>query len=498
MTAGTPGAAPPPPLFRQVHFAGFRFPLGVHSLSLFRHCGVTHVLAASRHDLVALSFAKGVPGLAPLLSGSPHALTAVAAVTRADGGVSIGAVAITEDSHAASDPSPHRAALLVVGIRPGAPLGGADPPAIHALPLGFTPVSLTSVRVVHQAAPKTILVAGGSDSRLHAFALGEAGATELPRDPAVLPEFDDLGSPVLCLDVRYRFSQRLSAAGCADGSLRVAAMRMLNRPGPGGDCTNIAWKLVQSRTIVLDGPVSAVRLFSRAGHPRADTNPTELTLLEQLDVAHVPLSGADPPAGSLPAGVARGAQRTNESEDINVLVGGALGYALAFVEFPVHGLGKPLLLPDSGGQDAVTCVAAWDADGDGSSELLYGAYGQTLTGCRLAEAPGEDGVRRYAAVRAPGLDANLGDPIMAVRVADVLGDGEDQLIVATLKGIHVLKRRIAPKPAAPPAAAASLTGTGISSSQPPPIPLSTAPAAGAASIGAASATAALTKSQINK
>eukprot|EP00516_Mucochytrium_quahogii_P000165 CAMPEP_0203758466 /NCGR_PEP_ID=MMETSP0098-20131031/11307_1 /ASSEMBLY_ACC=CAM_ASM_000208 /TAXON_ID=96639 /ORGANISM=" , Strain NY0313808BC1" /LENGTH=492 /DNA_ID=CAMNT_0050650925 /DNA_START=43 /DNA_END=1521 /DNA_ORIENTATION=- len=118
-----------------------------------------------------------------------------------------------------------------------------------------------------------------------------------------------------------------------------------------------------------------------------------------------------------------------------VVVGGSLGFAAvvqAGNEFNVN------ILPESTNHDSVLCCKLADIDWDGKEEILVGTYGQQLlTYSRIEEGaalehPSEC---RYALA----WKRRFAYPIFSMDVGDFNQDGADELIVNTLRGVHILQ-----------------------------------------------------------
>jgi len=171
--------------------------------------------------------------------------------------------------------------------------------------------------------------------------------------------------------------------------------------------------------IHLDGPISVVRIFG--------------TRSVQSERAH-------PSLGLLPS--------QDDDTALNLLVAGAVGYALVYCSIECHGLGRWQYLENSDRYDSVLCGQAVDVDCDGYNEILLGTYGQELLAYKFypqapseqilvvplsnEEADGEwtDCHYRFAWNR------SCGEPIYHIALLDITGDGLKELSVTTTNYCH--------------------------------------------------------------
>eukprot|EP01051_Picozoa_sp_SAG22_P007197 SAG22_NODE_497_length_9790_cov_3.684178_4_plen_210_part_00 len=138
---------------------------------------------------------------------------------------------------------------------------------------------------------------------------------------------------------------------------------------------------------------------------------------------------------------------------LHLLVGGAVGWAVLFEDILSQWQPRPLpgMDPDTDleGSDAVLCVdvAASQADG-GGSRLLVGTHGKKLLvySCHARASPGLScGGTETAAAARGGLTFSIertytfDEPVVAVRTADIIGDGVLELVVLTSYCCHVLQ-----------------------------------------------------------
>ncbi|KAK7802668.1 hypothetical protein U0070_011604 [Myodes glareolus] len=146
----------------------------------------------------------------------------------------------------------------------------------------------------------------------------------------LFPELTNLTSSVLWLDVHNLpgSSRRLSALGCQSGYVRVAHVDQKNQ------------EILQTWTILQDGPISRVIVFRLSSPDATEDNP--------------------------------------QQEGYSLLVASMLEPAVVYWDLLNQGLEDQLLLPSSDQFDSVLCGLVTDVDLDGQPEVLVATYGQEL------------------------------------------------------------------------------------------------------------------------
>lgn len=261
------------------------------------------------------------------------------------------------------------------------------------LELQFTPFQLCHAEVQVGNQLETVFLLSGNDPAIHLYKEDE-GLHQFEEQPVenLFPELTDLPSSVLWLDVRSLpgTTRRLSALGCQSGYVRVAHVDQQSR------------EVLQVWTVLQDGPVSRVILFS--------------------------LSGPDGP-GDRP-----------QREEHSLLVASMLEPAVVYRDLLGRGLRDQLLLPGSDQFDSVLCGLVTDVDLDGRPEVLVATYGQELLcykyGPPEAESPEAE----------PGFhllwQRSFCSPLLAMAHVDLTGDGLQELAVVSLKGVHILQHSL--------------------------------------------------------
>ncbi|KAL1933395.1 hypothetical protein VTP01DRAFT_7485 [Rhizomucor pusillus] len=126
----------------------------------------------------------------------------------------------------------------------------------------------------------------------------------------------------------------------------------------------------------------------------------------------------------------RVSKTVHEDDQVHLVVTCAVEQALVYRSVSRYGLVKSRVLPLSGDHDSVLCSHAIDVDWDGQREIIIGTYGRQVIIYKEKAGSLDYEVlwRRqfaYPIYRITHLDLNL--------------DGLDELIVATMYGIHILQ-----------------------------------------------------------
>ncbi|XP_004644442.1 KICSTOR complex protein kaptin [Octodon degus] len=261
------------------------------------------------------------------------------------------------------------------------------------LELQFTPFQLYHAEVQAGDQLETVFLLSGNDLAIHLYKENE-GLHQFEEQPVenLFPELTNLSSSVLWLDVRNLpgTSRRLSALGCQNGYVRVAHVDQQSR------------EVLQTWTVLQDGPISRVILFSLAAPKQAKDRP--------------------------------------EQEEYSVLVASMVEPAVVYRDLLNQGLEDQLLLPGSDQFDSILCGLVTDVDLDGQPEVLVATYGQELL-CYKYFSPES---RHPEVERGFRLlwQRSFSSPLLAMAHVDLTGDGLQELAVVSLKGVHILQHSL--------------------------------------------------------
>ncbi|NXC46188.1 KPTN protein, partial [Penelope pileata] len=276
------------------------------------------------------------------------------------------------------------------------------------LELRFTPLQLCHAEVRVGDSCDTVFLLSGNDPGIHLYRENE-GLHQFEEQPVqeLFPELQELPSNVLWLDVCNLpgSRRRLSAFGCHSGYVRVAQVDQDTRT------------VLQSWSIQQDGPISTVLLFPLEEPDDDDTDGDSVG-------GHGDTTGGHgDPAGTLPP-------RRVPTPRYSLLVASTIELSVVYRDVLSCGLSEQLLLPGSDQHDSVLCALLACTALDGGRELLLGTYGQELL------CYGYRGRRRGFQL---AWRRRFPSPVLALRGADLTGDGLQEVAVGCLKALHVLQ-----------------------------------------------------------
>ncbi|XP_025280282.1 KICSTOR complex protein kaptin isoform X2 [Canis lupus familiaris] len=262
------------------------------------------------------------------------------------------------------------------------------------LELQFTPFQLCHAEVQVGNQLETVFLLSGNDPAIHLYKENE-GLHQFEEQPVenLFPELTNLTSSVLWLDVHNLpgTSRRLSALGCQSGYVRVAHVDQRSQ------------EVLQTWTILQDGPISRVIVFSLSAPEETKDRPPQ-------------------------------------QEEYSVLVASMLEPAVVYRDLLSRGLEDQLLLPGSDQFDSVLCGLVTDIDLDGRPEVLVATYGQELL-CYKYFGP-ESGLPEAERGFRLLWQRGFSSPLLAMAHVDLTGDGLQELAVVSLKGVHILQHSL--------------------------------------------------------
>jgi len=98
------------------------------------------------------------------------------------------------------------------------------------------------------------------------------------------------------------------------------------------------------------------------------------------------------------------------------------------------GFDNPLVLAGSSNYDCVTCCALVANSNTGSHEILVGTYGQKLLAYDITSL----NAKAYECI-SPAWRREFAHPLLKIKLLDIAGDGVDEMVVITTKGVHILQ-----------------------------------------------------------
>jgi len=327
----------------------------------------------------------------------------------------------------------------------------------HALP--FFPYQLYHADLFVDGIREVAFLLSGSDQSIHLFRedrlMMNLGYSEQPVE-IYFPEFSHFKSNVLWMDIRHNkdFSERTSVTGTQNGTVRVSVVETSRQT------------ILRSWDVSHDSPITCVKLFSR-NFALSDVCPkTWQPIYEERDVQGFPYR-----VKSL---IEKREDLKPRDENLQLIVTTALDPAIIYSNIKLFGLTKSLELPESTMFDCVLGACASDVDMDGDNEIVLTSYGQAMLIYKLqyseeslnedikeidqslpneCETPSFDGSPNGSSQNLQSnslkctmihstsllLQMTMPYPLLGVKCMDLTGDGVLEMVLVSVKGLHVLQ-----------------------------------------------------------
>nr|XP_033812253.1 KICSTOR complex protein kaptin isoform X2 [Geotrypetes seraphini] len=283
------------------------------------------------------------------------------------------------------------------------------------LELQFTPFQLCHAEIQDGDKQETVFLLSGNDQQIHLYKENE-DLHQFEEQPVenLFPELKDLPSNVLWMDVYNLPSStcRITAFGCQSGFVSLSHVDQTTRV------------VLQSWTIQQDGPISRVLIFCLAS----------CCLREEVRSSVLEATW----------------EREHQPQDFNLLVTSSIELSVVYRNVLKKGLQEQLLLPESDQYDCVLCALVTDVDFDGVQEILLGTYGQELLCYKYwtLAGPAQGTTYPTALCQSEGefrllWKRSFPSPLLSMAYLDLTCDGLCELVVVSLKGMHILQHSLA-------------------------------------------------------
>jgi hypothetical protein len=285
--------------------------------------------------------------------------------------------------------------------------------------LSFIPFQLSHTKsfLPHSRRPVVIILLAADDGQVYAFGpnknIERNGRVEAISIERVLPELTKLSLPtiIMSFDVFHTSTKRYVAAGYQNGEVLLMVTGVLGEPRS-------------------DGP-------SPAEPPRSESAVGDSTVFRPsfggtLSRYRQHLDGAIPSVRLF----------VDDRGVVNLVVCGALGYALVYNDVERNGLNVAQTLPGSTEYDAVLCSNVIDFRCTGGKDLVIGTYSGEILLYSKSDRNDSGGGSGASAPYGLYWQKRLADPVFAVSSADLDMDGVDELLATTAKGVHIIQADI--------------------------------------------------------
>lgn len=269
---------------------------------------------------------------------------------------------------------------------------------LHNIELKYIPYHLTHTHFVQWNEDKinnkeVVFLLSGSDNKVHVYQENKSNHTYKELEcKEHFPEFIKPQSVVTWIDIIYynNYEERVTAFGCECGYIRLCRV-----------CVKTS-KILYNFSTRFENSISSVKLYSI---PEVIEPPNCLKddYIFKSNKTDLPL--------------------------INLVVVNSLLPAVFFGDILKYGLRKYGTLPRSELTTVFSCVEVADINLDGSTEILIGNSNQEIISYKFDEKQGWVllDIRKFPA------------PIFSIKHVDVTGDGVKELLILTMKGVHVLQ-----------------------------------------------------------
>ncbi|XP_041351176.1 KICSTOR complex protein kaptin-like [Gigantopelta aegis] len=333
----------------------------------------------------------------------------------------------------------------------------------QSLELSFIPYQLIHTNLILEKTEETVFLLSGGDNKMHLYReVSENHKFEEVPSDEYFPEFSNITQSVLVTTILNLDGnqKRLTAMGHQDGLVKLSLVDAVKR------------EILQTWSTEHDSPITCLKLF---------TPETQVPCPPFIESTRVEENGSY--------------KSRLKDKTYNLVVISALDTAVVYRNMMQSGFTDPLPLPGSDQFDCPMCACIVDIDFDGEHEILIGTYGQELLAYKyvskkhvppekpadfvepasdvidplntpvlkndiqLEEIPSQ--TRRNLDCVVTGSTPDSADghhddvdrstgfhllwqrsfpcPVMGIDSLDITGDGIEELIVVTLKGLHILQ-----------------------------------------------------------
>uniref|UniRef100_T1J5Z3 Kaptin n=1 Tax=Strigamia maritima TaxID=126957 RepID=T1J5Z3_STRMM len=271
--------------------------------------------------------------------------------------------------------------------------------------LVFIPYQLYNTKIFNGDVQETVWLLSGSDAQIHLYRENKSMHKFVEESvKEQFPEFDKLPSIVMWMNIVNieANEKRLTAIGCEDGYLGVFYV-------------NTETKTIEANwDICHDGPITYLQFFTTSSTIKV---PVCLESVSKLTDSNDP--------------------------SFHLLVTNSLEPSVVYRNVLKDGLENQLILPDSDHYDCVLCACVADVDMDGRNEIVLGTYGQEI----LIYKYNGDNINSESDSEEFCLEPeyylkwqkSFAYPLHSIKYIDITNDGMNELIVLSLKGMHILQ-----------------------------------------------------------
>ena len=263
--------------------------------------------------------------------------------------------------------------------------------------------------------PLVVILLTADDGQVYAFGPSKKKGRDLRIEAIsierVLPELTKLSLPtiIMSFDIFHTPSKRFVVAGYQNGEiLLMVSGTMEESDGKDGS-----------------GP-------SNRSEPLLDSGVFRPSFGGKLSRYRQHLDGAIPSVRLF----------LDDNGTVNLIVCGALGYVLVYIDIERNGLNVAETLPKSMDYDAVLCSNVMDFTCTGTKDLVIGTYSGELLVYKKSNKSKDASSETPNSCYELHWQKRLAEPIFAVSSIDLDLDGVEELLATTEKGVYIIQADI--------------------------------------------------------
>ncbi|XP_074034569.1 KICSTOR complex protein kaptin [Leptinotarsa decemlineata] len=241
-----------------------------------------------------------------------------------------------------------------------------------------------------------VFVLSGSDNQIHIFRENTTDHTYKEiENKDHFPEFSKTPSPVVWIDIYYSddFKERITSFACECGYVKLLKVDVVSN------------KLVYNFSTRFGNYISKVYIFPEFNSV-TDYSFEKSTFLRELDI-----------------------KSRGTSKKLNLVVVNTILPAVIFHDVLEFGLSNYATLPRIDSTSVLSSCEVADIDFDGQKEILIGTSGEKIMMYK------KDKKGNWCLEELKKISA----PVLGLKYIDITGDGVKDLVILSMRGVHVLQ-----------------------------------------------------------
>ncbi|XP_060877730.1 KICSTOR complex protein kaptin-like isoform X3 [Metopolophium dirhodum] len=264
------------------------------------------------------------------------------------------------------------------------------------LKLDFVPFQLNHAIYMSELQKNGMWLLSGSDKKIHAYKIEEQEILEQKVEEYFIEFEDTKDSIVLCFGTKSfsNYKKRLSYYGCETGYSMLAIVDSGKN------------QILHCFLERYESPITVMQLFNI--HKKT------------VDIDNILSAVKD---DFIPD-----CDTVDEKEQVCLLVGSAVESAVVYMNVLKNDLRNAITLTDSNRHQAIVCALITDVNFDSKNEILLGTYGNYILNYVYEN---NNWVEQQ--------QFDMRDPVYTICYLDIVGEGVNDVVVMSERGIHILK-----------------------------------------------------------